>query len=113
MKKALITIALLATTSVASSQIIMAPKNTGCGNWLELAQAEPAHEYFNMRWFIIGFYGGQMQAYRKDVRAQDAETITAYMTTFCRNNPLSNVIAGTKALVEESGGPKTTFQWKR
>lgn len=40
-------------------------------------------------------------------------TSIAFAETFCRNNPLSNIVAAAAVLVQDLGGPKVAFKFQR
>ena len=88
-----------------------------CGRWLEGARSGPGR-IWREQWvlgYLTGYNSAQANGMFKSrqVYLDDEKSASAFMDRYCSANPLSNVAAGTMALVQELGGEKTDLKWKR
>jgi len=86
--------------------------NVSCGKWLEERENRTLRAQ-RMQWLL-----GWVSAYNwsnvsRQVQLQDGQSALAFVDRYCTNNPLQPVLGGAEALIEELGGPKVPYPWKR
>lgn len=109
----LITLLILASDLRAEETVWIAGAGThSCGKWLD-AKNDKASRYQFQQW-VFGFVSGMNWATKgRQATPVDNEAMTAFIDLYCTNNPLRTVLAASEALVEETGGPKASHEWKR
>ena len=88
-----------------------------CGKYLQYRKTtNEAQDDIFVSW-VWGFLGAYniFKEEKRDfpVSPPSKESVLAFLDNYCRNNPLSTITAGSMALVDELGGRKTKFQYKR
>jgi hypothetical protein len=63
--------------------------------------------------WLNGYVSGYNSYASKALLPPDMDTGIAFVETFCRNNPLSNIGSVGAVLVQDLGGPKVLFRYER
>ena len=82
-----------------------------CGKLLEATKSKVGRA--QVADWLNGYVTGYNYYAEKPVMPPDNETSIAFAETFCRNNPLANIVSGGAVLVQDLGGPKVSFQYER
>ena len=84
-----------------------------CGKWIA---ASENRKFVIVNWVdgFVGSYNWYRQSNKKkQIGSPDLETISMWMTTFCKKNPTKATVAAAAALVEQLGGEATQFEWEK
>lgn len=88
-----------------------------CGKWISAVEDE--HEMqmqISIQWVAgyIGSYNWYRAQGGQSITSQpDLETISLWVTLYCRNNPTDTVFSASAALVQHLGGKSTPFRWAK
>jgi hypothetical protein len=81
-----------------------------CGKILEATQHEVGRAQ------IADWFNGYVTSYNyfgtRNVVPPDNPTSVAFVDSYCRNNPLHNIIQAAAVLVQDLGGPKASHPYK-
>ena len=91
---------------------VLGSGNVSCGKWLEEKDNKAARAQ-RMQWLL-----GYVTAYNwhhtsRQAQLQDGPSALAFVDRYCSNNPLHTVVSAAGALVEELGGPKSGYRWRK
>jgi hypothetical protein len=88
-----------------------------CGKYLKYRKnADEAQDDIFVSWvwgLLVGYNIFKDEKRDSTVSPPSKESVLAFLDNYCRNNPLRSVLSGSMALVDELGGRKTKFQYKR
>ena len=81
-----------------------------CGKLLDATKGEVGRA--EVADWINGYVTSYNYYSNKPLTPRDNETNVAFAEAYCRNNPLSNIVAASAVLVQDLGGPKVRFAYK-
>ncbi|MGV8932342.1 MAG: hypothetical protein ACOH1R_09600 [Luteimonas sp.] len=104
----------LASVASARAEVSFYANGLGglsCGKLLEATKSEVGRA--QVADWLNGYVTGYNYYASKPLLPSDKESSIAFAETFCRNNPLSNIVSAAAVLVQDLGGPKVLFQYER
>jgi hypothetical protein len=90
-----------------------------CGKWISAVDEKNDAQRRLVTQWIAGFvsaynvYSMTNKLVSPPITLVDLETADLWVTSYCKNNPTHSVINAAQALVQDLGGEKTKYSWKR
>lgn len=88
-----------------------------CASWTEARETGNEAQLNLFRQWVAGWFVSynyfSARTQQDTVPSPDFDAISAWLDTYCRNNPNDAVVFGAVALVEQRGGMKSLHAWKK
>jgi len=103
-------------SSAQADPIVLTGGGTiSCGKWISVVDAKDEIQMqISIQW-VAGYTGAynwyRAQDDKQTITQPDLETISLWLTTYCRNNPTDLIVNAAAALVQHLGGRSTRFRW--
>lgn len=103
------------STLFAKTTWIIGGGTLSCGTWISAVEGKNRMQMaISIQW-VAGYMGSynwyRGQAGKSMTNQPDLDTISLWITQYCRNNPTDDVFRAAAALVQHLGGKSTPFRW--